>query len=497
MSGALFELRPVQVKALDMIKGSIKSGHKRPQLQLPTGSGKTIIAAHAVAGGLAKGSRSAFVVPLLSLIDQTVERFIENGIPMDKIGVVQADHPLRRPQAPVQICSVQTLAKRDFPNVEFVVVDESHIQHQTIYEWMDEDPKRIYIGLSATPWAVGMANHWDELLIPATIKELIASGDLCKFRAFAPTKPDLSGIKTIAGDYHEGQLSERMSEKVIVADVVSTWLDKAENRPTLTFAVDRAHAAKLHDEYCAAGVSSAYVDAFTKREERQAVKDLFHRGEVKVVVSVGTMIAGIDWDIRAIQFVRPTKSPILLVQAIGRGLRNAPGKDYLLLLDHSNATLTMGLPSEIHFDEMLGGKKAKGGGEPKKKPLPSPRECPECKQIVAATERHCPCGYEFKYFVSKVMTRDGELEEIGGATDTKKLNRDMGWTEKERFYGELKWFGEVKNFKPGWAAVQYKKRLGVWPNAYKDAEPVEPSNATKAWIRSQQIAWAKSQGRRA
>ena len=109
MSGALFELKPVQVKALDMIKGSLRSGKRRPQLQAPTGSGKTVIGAHAVTGALEKGNPVAFTVPLLSLIDQTVARFVENGIVLDQIGVIQADHPLRRPQAPVQICSVETL----------------------------------------------------------------------------------------------------------------------------------------------------------------------------------------------------------------------------------------------------------------------------------------------------------------------------------------------------------------------------------------------------
>ena len=496
MSGQLFELRPVQVKALDMIKGSIKSGHRRPQLQLPTGSGKTIIAAHGVSGALAKGNRASFVVPLLSLIDQTVERFIENGIAMEKIGVVQADHPLRRPDAPVQICSVQTLGKREFPKTDVVFVDESHLQYKAIYDWMDEDPKKIFVGLSATPWAVGMANHWDELLIPATIKELIASGDLCKFRAFAPTRPDLSDVKVTAGEYQVDQLSDKMSESGLVADVVQTWLEKAEGRPTLCFAVDRAHAAKLHDEFAEVGIQSAYVDAFTSREERAAVKTLFHKGDVKVVCSVGTMVAGIDWDVRCISFCRPTKSPILYVQAMGRGLRNAPGKDHLLILDHSNATLELGLPTDIHYGALLSGKKSKSESATKKKPLPSPRECPECKQIVAATERHCPCGHEFKYFVSQIVARDGELEEVDAAKSARKTNAELGSAEKSSFYAQLKWHALTKGYKDGWAANKYKQRLGVWPNAYRFVAPEQPTLATLGWIRAQKIAFIKGQQKR-
>lgn len=492
--GALAELWPEQAKGLEMIRGSLRAGNKRPQLQSPTGSGKTIIAAHAVTGSLNKGNKIAFTVPLISLIDQTVERFIENGVSLDKLGVVQADHPLRRPDAPIQICSVQTLVNREFPKVQSVWVDESHIQHKVIYDWMAAEPEKIFVGLSATPWAKGMGDHWQDLLIPATIKELIASGRLCKFRAFAPTKPDLSEIKVTAGDYQIDQLSNKMQEKVIVADVVTTWLDKAEGRPTLLFAVDRAHAAKLHDQFASVGVQSAYVDALTDRDEREAVKKLFHKGEVKVVCSVGTMIAGIDWDVRCISFARPTKSRILYVQAMGRGLRTAPGKDHLLILDHSGATLDLGLPDQIHYDELVSGKKRERSGEAEKRKLPSPRECPECGELAPATERNCRCGHVFK-FVSKVRTADGELAEIGGALQA-KLNREWTADAKEQFYGELRWHEAAMGYKVGWAANQYRTRFGVWPNAYRDAFPRKPSYETMSWVRAQQIAWSRRKGRR-
>lgn len=496
----LFPLRPVQAKALDMMRGSIKSGKKRPQLQLPTGAGKTVIAAHMATGAKAKGNRSAFTVPLLSLIDQTVERFIQNGIAPGDIGVVQADHPLRRPQAPIQICSVQTLARREFPETDFIMVDESHLQHKVIYEWMDECPDKIFVGLSATPWAVGMALHYDELLVPATIKEMIESGDLCKFRAFAPSQPDLSGVEVRGGDYQVEALSARLcGDKILTADVVTTWCEKAEGRPTMLFAVDRAHAAKLHDEFCASGVTSAYVDAFTERDERETVKSLFHRGEIKVVCSVGTMTHGVDWDVRCVSFCRPTKSPILLVQALGRGLRPAPGKDHLLILDHSGSIFgrpdSLGLPTEIGFTHLLGGKKRDGSGDKKAKPLPSPRECPHCKEIVPATERHCPCGYEFRY-VRKIETDDGELEEVG-AGKGRSAKETWNTEQKARFLGELQWHAAVKGYKPVWPVVKYKDRFGDWPHwtVKRIAQPTQPSYATLAWIRITQHEWAKKQPR--
>lgn len=492
MSGSLFALRPVQERALDLLRASIKGGHRRPQLELPTGAGKTVIAAHIVHNALERGHRPAFVVPLLSLIDQTVERFTQNGIPLDKIGVTQADHPMRRPQAPVQVCSVQTISRRGFPNSDLVIIDESHLQYGAVYRWMEEDPKRIFVGLSATPWAVGMGKHWDDLVKPTTLRDLIAAGDCCPFRAFAPSKPDLAGVEVKAGDYVVDQLSDRMSEKSIVADVVLTWLQRAEGRPTMVFCVDRAHAARLHDEFCSVGVASAYVDAFTDSEERDSVKRLFHRGDIKVVCSVGTLIAGVDWDVRCISFCRPTKSPIIYVQAIGRGLRTAPGKDDLLILDHSNATLELGLPTDIKFDRLRQGKKG-ASSSPKTERLPSPRECPRCEQIVAATERECVCGHVFRV-QSKVQVVDGELSEVG--SDKKSLRRENRLTEKSQkahFFGELKYFAAMKNYNSGWCAHKYRARFGVWPDdpEINEAAEMPPSHETLGWIRSQQIRYAK------
>jgi superfamily II DNA or RNA helicase len=491
MSEGLFPLRPVQAKALDMMRASVRGGKKRPQLQLPTAAGKTVIAAHMIASALEKGNRAAFTVPLISLVDQTIERFEQNGIDPEQIGVMQADHPLKRPHAPIQICSVQTLGKRENPKVEFVIVDESHLMYRSVLEWMEEDERKIFVGLSATPWAKGMAKYYDDLLIPATIRDMIKAGDLCDFRCFAPTKPDLKGIEMVADDYNQGQLSERMSQKQITADVVGTWLEKADRRPTMLFAVDRAHAGKLADEFRDAGVKTAYVDMNTTREERAAIRNLFHMKQIEVICSVGTMTHGVDMDVRCISFVRPTKSEILYVQAIGRGLRKAEGKDHLLILDHSNATLELGLVTEIGRTELRGGKPAEGSEEKKPPELPRPRECPRCGEIVPATATMCRCGYEFKR-ASKVRTVNGELYEVG-KEPTVKVG-DKQWTRAERraFYAELRWYGADKLHNQKWPTASYRNRFGEWPPwAWNDDAPRAPTWPTLMWIKSRKIAFAK------
>jgi superfamily II DNA or RNA helicase len=92
---SLRPLRPHQERAIAQLRRSLASGHKRPMLQAPTGFGKTLTAAHIVAGALGKGKRVAFCVPRLTLIDQTVAAFENEGI--SAIGVMQGKLSLHAP----------------------------------------------------------------------------------------------------------------------------------------------------------------------------------------------------------------------------------------------------------------------------------------------------------------------------------------------------------------------------------------------------------------
>ena len=108
-------LRDYQIRAIEMVRESLRSGHRRPILQQPTGSGKTRIAAEIIRGALAKERRAIFVVPRLSLIEQTVTAFEREGV--NDIGVLQGRHFRTDPRAPIQIASAQTLARRDIAEV--------------------------------------------------------------------------------------------------------------------------------------------------------------------------------------------------------------------------------------------------------------------------------------------------------------------------------------------------------------------------------------------
>ncbi len=495
----LRDLRPHQVKSMDGLKQSLRSGFLHPMLKLPTGAGKTVVAAHIVAGARAKGNRLCFCVPALGLIDQTFDRFVENGIDPADMGVIQGDHAWKRPHAPIQIATPQTLARRDLPLTDIVVIDEAHVRFAIYEKWMQEQPKKVFIGLSATPWAKGLGNLFDDLISPITMRELIDQGYLSPFRVFAPGHVDLTGVKTIAGDYHEGQLAERMGQPKLVADIVANWMEKGPGDKTLCFAVNRAHAQMIHEQFTESHVASAYVDAYTSREERESIGRKLARGEIKVVCKIGTLTTGIDWDVRCIILARPTKSESLFVQIIGRGLRTAEGKEYCTIFDHSDTHTRLGMVDEIDHAKLSMAKAGKGEGDEDERTetilLPEP--CAACGCLVPPGARECPaCGFTRKP-KCKIETQEGELQEMERGGKRKKgkaggVGYELTLMGKSEVWGQLRWMQNEYSWSDGRTSHAFRDIFGVWPNSVRHEAMRQPSMQLRSWIRARAIAYAKA-----
>ena len=351
------------------------------------------------------------------------------------------------------------------------------------------------IGLSATPWTKGLGKYFDSLLIAATTQDLIEKGYLSKFRVFATGHPDLSGVKTIAGDYHEGQLSEAMQKGGLTADIIRTWQEKWGKGKTLCFGVDKAHAKSIQERFIHAGINCGYQDAETPSDERRDIKRKFHNGEYPIVSNIQTLTTGVDWDVRCLILARPTRSEMLYVQIIGRALRTAQGKEDALILDHSDTTQKLGFVTEIHHEHLDNGKPVSKSAVEKKVPLP--KECKQCAYLKPPKTPICPnCGFESK-ITSAIMEDDGELFELKpGKMNKSKPRRTEDWTEQERkvFFAELKAYALMHEYKPGWAAVKFKDKFKVWPPKHFDGvAPATVLSPTVAlWIRSRNIAWHKS-----
>jgi superfamily II DNA or RNA helicase len=496
------QLRDYQTRTLHDLKVSVSSGKRRPLVYAPTGSGKTVLAAAIVEGARAKGNRVIFVVPALSLVEQTARAFYQVGL--RDVGIVQGNHLQTDWSKPIQIASVQTLARRPVFLDEFksrgrcvVVCDESHLVFDFYKTWFKDWSDTIFIGLSATPYSKGLGKLYDDLITAETTAGLIDRGYLSPFRCFAPTKPEgLDKVKITAGDYNEGQLGEAMNRAHLVGDAVSTWLKLGENRPTFVFAVTCAHAQNLCDSFKDAGVNAEYVDANTPSHDREMIFRRFQRGETRVIANVGILTTGIDLDVRCIVLCRPTKSKILYQQIIGRGLRVAPGKTDLKILDHSDTIQNLGFVTDIDIDKLDDGRpNSRAKDQERTKPLP--KECPQCHYLKPSGVRKCAaCGFETKAPVN-VDVSDGELSEITGVKGSRKAKKAYEWTKEEReiFFGELKWVCHNRGYKEGWAANKYRDRFGVWPTGMKYVPDLEPSPATMSWLKSTQIRWAKSKKR--
>jgi DNA repair protein RadD len=134
-----------------------------------------------------------------------------------------------------------------------------------------------------------------------------------------------------------------------------------------------------------AGVRAGYIDCLTKDDERKDIRSKFASGDYQVVCNVGVLTTGVDWDVRCIILARPTKSEILFVQIIGRGLRPAKGKDHCLVLDHSDTTSRLGFVTDIHHEELNDGKTRVSTT----RGIRLPKECPRC-----ACLRHNTGGLE-------------------------------------------------------------------------------------------------------
>jgi len=491
-------LRDYQQSAIDMLRDSLRRGKKRPVVMAPTGAGKTVIAAAIINMARQKGKKVIFCVPMLSLIDQTVERFYANGI--YDVGVIQGMHELTDWRMPVQVCSIQTLMRRKIPEADLVIVDEAHVVFKLYEQWFN-DPEWAnvpIIGLSATPWTKGLGKLYSKLVIGTTTQELIDKEILSPFRAFAPSHVDLSNVKTVAGDYDLEELGNAMDKPKLVADIVETWITKAEYRPTLVYAVNRAHAANIADAFNKAGIPCGYMDGTTPIEDRDAMCDQFRRGELRIIANVGVLTTGVDLPfVACLVLARPTKSEMLYVQIMGRGLRRAEGKTDCMILDHSDTTLRLGFVTDIHHTKLNNGKKDEAS-KGKERDEPLPKECPSCTFLKLPKLKVCPnCGFEPKA-PSNVFNVEGTLAEVNGKGKKKTYEGTLNpFDEQEKYYRELKGIAKKKGYKSGWAYHQFKDRFKVSPSDQFIQIPLEPSLQTLNYVKHAWIKRSKAQAKAA
>jgi DNA repair protein RadD len=285
--------------------------------------------------------------------------------------------------------------------------------------------------------------------------------------------PDLSAVKTVAGDYDGGQLADAVDRPKLVSDVIDHWLKHGGNRSTLVYGVRRAHAEHLQQRFVEAGIRAEYMDGLTSREDREATFVRFRSGETRIICNVGVLTTGVDLDVRCIIDCKPTKSEMLFVQTIGRGLRTAEGKDKLLVLDHAGNTLRLGLVTDIHHDRLDDGEPRKPITEKQgEKPEPLPVRCEECNAVLHPRTKICgQCGH-VRIGKPGFVHDDGQLVRLGSRAKPSIVPSN---TEKVQFHRELRWYAREKGYSQGWVYHKFREKFGRGPDGFTWGEPARPS----------------------
>lgn len=495
-SGAL-TLRPYQSLAVQNLRRALAGGVVREMLCSPTGSGKTEIGMALVRGARAKRKRVIFLCNRVHLVEQTARRFKKAGIDH---GIIQGENTIRVYES-VLVGSIQTIARRGMPEVDLIIIDEAHtVAGSKEYRAVIAAAKGIpVIGLSATPYARGLGKHYDELggplfehmTVAATIPDLIEAGYLVDCDVYAPSEPDMTGIKQARNafgdmDYTDADVGRAANKPELVGDIVTHWLRLARGTPTVCFAANIAHSKHIVERFHAAGVSAEHIDCYTEAEERREILARVETGETMVISNVGILAEGWDFPAcRTLILARPTRSLIRYIQMAGRVLRPHASKDRALILDHSGSVTRLGFPTEEFPLELDDGtpRDAKGAQEEREKPLP--KACVSCSYVK--TVHKCPvCGFEPERRAN-VDVRAGDLVQVTKKTRAPKM-------EKQEFYSQLLLVASRKDYKLGWVSHKYQEYFGVWPRGMQDVMAHEVGSEVTGFLKHLQIRDAKGKG---
>lgn len=324
-------------------------------LVLPTGSGKTTIFSYVVKQSLERGKRVMVVSRGRKIVQQASDRLTLEEVPH---GVMMGSHPLYAPERLVQICSISTLrTRKKWPQADLIVIDECHFATAPeFHEMLSIYPDAYVLSVTATPWTQKPLDHLASVIVsPVTPEEIIAEGFLVKGRYFAPTKPDLRGVRIRAGDYVEEDLERVMNGAQVVGDLVEAYQKFSSGLSALCFCVSIAHAKIVCEQFNQAGIPATMLHAGSPDDIRDRAIAELNTGPLQVICNVGVMGTGVDipW-LRTIISARPTKSLNLWLQQIGRGSRPYPGKDCFLVLDHADNCRKHGFMEEARVPTLGG-----------------------------------------------------------------------------------------------------------------------------------------------
>lgn len=339
-------LREHQTKVIDALREGFRQGHQTQLLYAPTGFGKTEVAIALMQATKEKWKRAAMVLDRLVLVDQTSLRLTKYNL---QHGVYQAGHWNWAPAQLLQVCSAQTLERRDnFPKVDLLIVDECHIARKQTTEFIKANPDIKVIGLTATPFTKGLGDVYKHIVCGATNEWLVDNKWLTPLRVYIAKEIDMTGAKKVAGEWAQDVVTERGMK--ITGDIVEEWIKKTHEifgkpEKTIVFCAGVAHGADLVEQFARKGynfVSISYKD--NDDFKREAIED-FAKPDTQIhgLIATDILTRGFDVpDVRIGISARPfSKSLSSHVQQMGRIMRPHHNKEFAVWLCLAKGSLVL------------------------------------------------------------------------------------------------------------------------------------------------------------
>lgn len=419
-------LRPYQANLVGAIRRAF-AGARRVLATLPTGGGKSRVAAATAAAAAAKGLRVLVVAHRLELVEQLQAALAAAGLPAADVYLPGREVEGR----PVAVGSVQTLSRRAAQGWDLVIIDEAHHAVAETYRPLFE--ARYVLGLTATPVRAdgrGLGGVFEAMVNGPTMAELIEAGYLARPRYFTTQgKPWVEAPR--GADYDPREIDPLVRRVELEGEVVQAYLDHLQGQTALVFAVTREHGRELGTRFRKAGVEAAFLDGQTPEVKRAEALARLKDGHLKVVVNVGLFTEGLDVPtVGGVILARPTASLGLYLQMAGRALRPAPGKAETPVIDVTGVNFRRFGPAEGYGAWTL----TDGVVEPQAVRVKGPAAPTQGRQVTQVQEGSAPL-----------------LEVKEEAVDRK------------RYYFDLLRLAAHRGYKPGWAAHKYRERFGAFP----------------------------------
>lgn len=340
----LFEPRGAQIEALCTLEHTRAEGARRALISAATGVGKTYLAAF----DSEKYKRVLFVAHKEEILKQAANSF-QNVRKSDDYGFFDGDEKCT--DKSVIFASVATLGKSEYLNetyfpknyFDYVVIDEFHHavndQYMRIVEYFKP---QFLLGLTATPERMDGRNIYEicDYNVPyeISLKDAINKGMLVPFHYYGIfDKTDYSQLHQVRGKYDDRELNKTYIGNERRYELIYKNYCKYGSKRALGFCCSKEHAKDMAKEFSGRGIPSVavYSDAHGEyTEDRSIAIQKLMQGEIRVIFSVDMFNEGVDIPaVDMVMFLRPTESPIVFLQQLGRGLRKSMGKEYLNVLD--------------------------------------------------------------------------------------------------------------------------------------------------------------------